>query len=230
MSHPSHQQTKETSMIRPQILFLVVAIGSTALAANAHAQQGAAQVFHSKGTNVGTFVNFGPGVVCPDGSEGFATGFGFVFASDSISHQPGGPPTSGSGVSVDIFGYFDTCGTSIGFGIGGLSGGYNAPNPALTSAEISGNLLVQDLDTGASFPMGLDLVLTGEGAASTNKGTTVIHDAGPYKVIVEQGASKSRQGGVTGTITLNGAQPDASFSSTTLNSNSSATVTVQKQN
>jgi hypothetical protein len=209
---------------------LVATLATSALGARAYAQQGAAQVTQGKGTNVGTFINFGPTAVCADGSVGSVSGFGFVFASDSISHQPGGPPSSSSGVSIDIFGYYNSCtGDSIGFGIGGFSGGYEAPNPALKSASISGTTFIQDLDTGASFPMSLDLVLTGEGPVTTDKGTTVLHDVGVFKVIVEHGASKSRQGGVTGTITINGLEPDASFSSTTLSSNSSTTVLVESK-
>jgi hypothetical protein len=210
-------------------MFLAAAIASMGLASNARAQ-GAAQVNSFKGTNVGTFVTFGPTAICADGSVGSVNGFGFIMASDSVSHQPGGPPSSSSGVSIDIFDYFNSCtGDFIGFGIAGFAGGYRAPNPALISAGISGSTFVQDLDTGLSFPMSLNLVFSGEGSISSSKGTTVNHDVPGFSVIVQRGAFSSRSAGVTGTITIDGLEPDASFSSSTLASNSSATVTVQQQ-
>jgi hypothetical protein len=217
-------------MIRKQTLFLVAAVASIGFATQAHAQQGAAQVFQSKGANIGAFAIFGPGVVCADGSEGFAQGFGFVFASDSVSHQPGGPPSEFSGGSVDIFDYYDSCtGTSIGFGIGGFQSGFKAPQPSLESSSVSTTMSVQDLDNGASFPMSVDLKLRGEGDFNySDKYTTVYHQLGPYTVIVERGANKSRSAGVTGTITINGSVPDASYSGASMSTASSASVLVQK--
>ncbi len=218
-------------MIKLQTFFIAAAIASTGFAATAHAQQGAARVSQFKGSNVGTFVVFGPTVICADGSVGSVNGFAFISASDSTSHQPGGPPTSSSGAFIEIFDYFDSCtGTFIGDGLAGLSGGYQGPNPALKSASLAGSTFVQDLDTGASFPMRLDLVFTGEGPVTAEKGTTVTHDAGEFKVSVFRQSSKSRAAGVTGTITINGVEPDASFSSTSMAINSTGTVTVQQQN
>jgi len=218
-------------MIRKRTVFIAAAVATMGLAGGARAQQGAAQINQFRGTNVGTFVNFGPTAICADGSVGSVSGFGFVFASNSVSHQPGGPPTTSDGVSIDIFDYFNSCtGDFIGFGIAGISGGYRGPNPALISAGISGSTFVQDLDTGASLPISLNLVFTGQGPVSTSKGTTVTHDIPGFSVIVQRGAFTSRNAGVTGTITINGLVPDASFSSSTLAGNSSATVTVQQQN
>jgi hypothetical protein len=216
-------------MIRKQTLFLVAAVASIGFATQAHAQQGVAQSFQSKGTNVGAFINFGPGVVCADGSEGFAQGLGFVFASDFISHQPGDAPSSSGGGSVDIFGYYDSCtGTSIGFGIAGFGiSSYNPPQPALVWSSVSVNTPIQNLDNGASYPMNVDLKLRGQGPLSSEKGTTVYHQLGPYTVIIQRGDFTSRNAGVTGTITINGSMPDFTASGT-LAGNSSASVLVQK--
>jgi hypothetical protein len=217
-------------MIRKQTSFLVAAIASMGFAASAQAQQGAAQVTQFEKSNAGTFIVFGPTAICADGSVGTVNGFGFISASDSTSHQPGGPPTSGSGAFIEILDYFDSCtGTFIGDGFAGLSGGYQGPNPALKSASLSGSTFVQDFDTFASFPMSLNLVFTGEGPVTAEKGTTVTHDAGSFKVIVFRQSSASRAAGVTGTITINGVEPDASFSSTSLAINSTGTVAVQQQ-
>jgi hypothetical protein len=218
-------------MIRKRTAFLAAAVASMGLATSAHAQQGAAQINQFRGTNVGTFVTFGPTAVCADGSVGSVNGFGFVFASESVSHQPGGAPAINNGVSIDIFDYFNSCtGDFIGFGVAGFANGYRGPNPALISAAISGSTLVQDLDTGASLPITLNLVFSGQGPVSSSKGTTVTHDVPGFSVIVQRGSFPSRSAGVTGTITINGLEPDASFSSSTLAGNSSATVTVQQQN
>jgi len=197
--------------------------------ASARAQT-TAQVSSFKGTQAGTFIQFGPTVICPDGSVGSASGFGFISASESISHTPGTPKSISNGASIDIFGYSDSCsGTFIGFGIAGCSGGYQAPNHNLGSAGLSCTTTVQDLDTGASYPLSVNLVFTANGPIQTTKGTSVTHDVPGYTVIVSRGASSSRDAGVTGTISVNGLTPDASYSSTVINSNTSGQTAVQKK-
>ena len=210
-------------------LFLALALASPGLALPAHAT-GAAQVSQFKGTQAATFVVFGPNAVCADGTIGTANGFGFISGSDSISHQPGTPKSISNGGFVEIFGFSTSCNSDfIGFGIVGVSGGYQAPNPQLKSAALTATTTVQDLDTGASFPLSLNLAFTGDGPISSSKGTTVVHDEGGYTVTVTRGAFSSRAAGVTGTISIDGVEVDASFSSTDLFSNSSAQVTVQKK-
>jgi hypothetical protein len=207
-------------------LVLATALGTLSFAAHA---QSAAQVSTFKGTNLGTFISFGPTAQCADGSIGDVSGFGFVSAGDSISRRPGEPPDTSNGVSVDVFGYSNSCtGDFIGFGVGGLAGGYTPPNPALRSAAVSGTLFVQDLDTGASYPMNLNLVFTGDGSLTNGPGAAVTHNLYGYTVTVSRGVSKSRDAIVTGSIDINGNEVDASFFSTTLASNSTGSVAVQK--
>lgn len=197
--------------------------------AHAHAQT-VAQVSSFKGTQASTFVVFGPSVICADGSVGTANGFGFISGSDSITHSPGSPKSISNGGFIEIFDYSDSCtGTFIGFGIAGLSGGYTAPHANLASAALSGTTTVQDLDTGASYPMSLNLVFTANTPIQTTRGTTVTHDYPGYTLVVSHGASSFRDAGVTGTITINGLEPEASYSSTVINSNTSGQTTVTKK-
>jgi len=208
---------------------LVLACVLSAFAAQARAQT-VAQVSSFKGTQASTFVVFGPTVICADGSVGTANGFGFISGSESISHSPGSPKSISNGGFIEIFDYSDSCtGTFIGFGIAGLSGGYTAPNHNLESAALSGSTFVQDLDTGASYPISVDLVFTANDPLQTTRGTTVSHDYPGYTVVVNRGASSFRDAGVTGTITINGLEPDASYSSTAINSNTSGQTTVYQK-
>jgi hypothetical protein len=210
-------------------LLFALTIASPSLAAHAGSTH-AAQVTQFKGTQAATFVAFGPNAVCADGSIGTANGFGFISGSDSVFRQPGTPASVSNGASIDIFDYSTSCNSDfIGFGIAGLAGGYTAPNPQLTTASLSGTTTVQDLDSGLSFPLSLNLVFTGQGPRTSSKGTTVSHDQGGYTVIVSRGAFSSREAGVTGTITIDGVEVDASFSSTDLVSNSSGQTTVIKK-
>lgn len=188
-----------------------------------------AQVSTFKNTQASSFISFGPSVECPDGSIGTANGFGFIEGSDFISHTPGTPKSAGSGGDISIFGYSDSCGTSIGFGEAGFSTGYTAPNPQLTSAALNASGAVQDFDTGASYPIAVDLVFTGNGPLSRDHGTTVTHDFFGATVVVSHGSSSNRNAGVTGTITINGAVPEVSYSSTVILGNTSgSTIVTQK--
>ncbi len=215
--------------MRIKSTLVLACVLSASTAAHARAQS-AAQVSSFKGTQASTFVVFGPTVVCADGSVGTVNGFAFISASDSISQSPGAPKSISSGGSIDIFDYFDSCtGTSIGFGIAGFSGGYTAPNAHLDSAAITGSTFVQNLDDGSTYPISLNLVFTGSGAVQTSRGTSVSHDVPGYSVIVSHGASSSRNAGITGTITINGVEPDASYSSNTLVSNTRGQTIVQKK-
>jgi hypothetical protein len=210
-------------------LFIAFAFVVPSVAAHAGS---AAQVTLFKGTQAATSFNIGPNAVCADGSIGTASGFGFLSGSNSVSRQPGSGKSSSNGTSIDIFGYSTSCNSdSIGFGEAGISGGYNGPNPQLMSATISGTTTVQDFDSSQSYPLTVNLKFTGQGPISSSKGTSVTHDSGNgYSVIVSRGAFKSRDAGVTGTITIDGVELDASFSATSLVSNSSGQVVVQKKN
>lgn len=210
-----------------RVLFLAAVAGLSGLAAPARAQT-TVQTNTFRGTNVGGFVTFGPNVICPNGTKGTASGFGFIFASDSITHSPGTQPSSNNGAFIEIDSYSDSCGNSLGFALGGLSGGYVAPNPSLQSAALSGTTTVQDLDFGTQATVTLNLTYTGQGPLLVSSGASVSHQVGPYTVLVNHGAFKSREATVSGTVIINGARPDVSFSTTTLVDNSSGSVTVQK--
>lgn len=213
--------------IKPTLVLACVL--SAFSAAHARAQT-VAQVSSSKGTQASTFVQFGPSVICADGSVGTANGFGYISGSESISHSPGTPKSISDGAFIEIFDYSDSCtGTSIGFGLAGFSGGYTAPKPNLASAALTGSTFVQDLDTGASYPLSIDLVFTANDPIQTFRGTTASHDFPGYTVVVNRNASSARDAGVTGTITINGVVPDATYSSTVINSNTSSQTTVYKQ-
>jgi hypothetical protein len=215
--------------IKPTLVLACVL--SAFSAAHARAQT-VVQVSSSKGTQASTFIEFGPTVICADGSVGTASGFGFVSGAESISHSPGSPKSISNGGLIEIFDYSDSCtGTFIGFAIGGLSGGYTAPHPNLASAALSGTTSVQELDsdTGASYPVSIDLVFTANGPSQKFRSNTASHDFPGYTVVVSRNASNARDAGVTGTITINGLEPDASFSTTVINSNTSGQTTVYKQ-
>lgn len=198
-----------------------------ATASSAHARaQNAAQVSSFTNTRASSFVVFGPTVECADGTIGSAFGFGFLEGSDSISHTPGSPKSSSNGGDILIFDYSDSCGNFIGFGEGFFQGGFTPPNAALTSAAMNFSGFVQDFDTGNSYPMTVNLVYTADGPLSSDHGATVERDFQGATVIVTHGASSNRDAGVTGTITINGATPEASYSANVILSNSSGTTTV----
>ena len=208
-------------------LFVVSIIGTSAIVMPARAQT-TVQSDMFMGTNLDNFVTLGPNVICPDGSQGSACGFGFIFAADSITHTPGTPPTNTNGAFIEIDGYSDSCGTSLGFALGGLSGGYTGPNSSLQAASVSGTTTVQDLDFGTLATVVLNLAYTGQGRLFVNSGASVSHDYGGYVVTVNHDVFKSRDATVSGTFTINGAQPDLSFFTTNLVDSSSGSVIVQK--
>ena len=216
-------------MLKKPTLILATTLATSLVAADVSAQS-PVQVSIGRGTNVGSFVTFGPTVTCPDGTEGTAFGQGFVFASDSLTVNTGSRPTRTNGVSIEIFGYSDSCGTNIGFGSGGFANGYTPPRLNLKSAAIAGTTTVQDFDSGAVYPVSVNLVFTGDGPLSITKAGDVTHDAGTCTVTIQRDASTSRDATVMGTLTINGAEPDAVYSSTTLNGNSDTTIQIQKKN
>jgi hypothetical protein len=209
-------------------LLLAATLVTPALVAHARAQS-AAQVTSFKNTQASSFIVFGPSVVCPDGSVGTASGFGFISGSDSISHDPGSPKSFGNGGDLSVFDYSDSCGNTVGFGDAFISGGYTPPDKQLDSAAISANTTIQDFDFFHEYLVTVNLVFTAQGPLSTDHGTSVTHDVSGVRVWVIHGSSSNRSAGVTGTITINGAEPEATYSSTTILSNSNGQTIVQKK-
>lgn len=206
---------------------LVLAFGLTLSGVSQAKSQNAAQVFTQKGTETFAFFSFGPSVICADGSTGTASGFGSIIASDSIFHSPGSPKSVSNGGFIEVFGYSDSCtGASIGFGQGQLS--YTAPNsPQLTSSSVTASGFIQDFDTGNSYPLSINLVFTGNGPLEASKGTFVYHDTFGDTVTVQRSANASRQAGVTGTIAINGVEPEVVYSTAILIGNSNGSTVVQ---
>jgi hypothetical protein len=186
-----------------------------------------------KGSQAATFFTSTTAIACAGGGTGTVSASGFLSGSESISKQTGSPKTVSNGVFVEIDSYANSCtGASLSFGDGGITSGFAPPNKKLASAGLEGVASVQDFSTGLSISVDLDLVIVGTGPITTEKShsrtKTVESPGGPITITISRSSSSNRAGVVSGTITIDGVALDADFSSTTLSSNASTDITIEK--
>ena len=183
-----------------------------------------------KNTQVSTFAFLSADITCADQSAGTASAQ--VFLSGGTFASPFG---SGTGTSIDVFGFSNSCtGQSFGDATGSISGGVTGPNHPLTSARLTGSTNVF-IDSNGSMPVpfSLDLTFTGNGDLSVSRDTTVTHTVeapgGPFTITIQRGAFRNRTADVAGTITIAGVvfPVDIEFGATLLDNNST-TITVTK--
>ncbi len=208
-------------------LVLATVFATSALGARA---QAAATVDASKqqGSNVSTSFSSSTPITCPDGSSGEVDAFGFISGSDSLTKQTGTPRSFTDGVFIEIDEYVNSCTGAFASGTGGIPNGYIPPDKKLRAARLVGSTTFQDFNSGQTFPVAINLKVEGTGPITASKDNTVSHGSGPISVTVTHTASASRQGIVTGTITIDGVELDATFSTTTIFADTTSTITVTK--
>jgi hypothetical protein len=216
-SAPSHALT-----------FALVVVGTSAHAAKSVDKES------FKGSQASTSFSSTTSTTCADHSKGTVTANGFITGSDSISKETGSPKTVTNGVSVELDNYSNSCtGASVGFGDGTAANGYTPPNKKLNSAGLEGTVPVQDIDSGYTATVVLDLVIEGTGPISAEKShsrtRTVQGKKGPVTIEIDTSADSNRSGVVSGTISIDGVELDATFDGpTTLSSNASKEITITK--
>ena len=208
-------------------LFLVTALATTTLAARANAKT-TVEVDKSQGSNVQTSFTASADITCPDKSAGSVFALGFISGSDSIQKTSGSPRTVSDGVFVEVDEYVNSCTGAFASGTGGIPNGYVPPNKKLMSARLVGSTTFQDFNSGQTFPISMNIMVTGSGPLTASKDNTVSHGSGSITLTVSHTASASREGIVTGTLSIDGIELDASFSTTTMFANTSTTITVEK--
>ena len=208
-------------------LFLVTALATTALTARANATT-TVDVAKGQGSNVSTSFSATADITCPDGSAGNVFAIGFLTGSESIQKNTGSPRTMSDGVFVEVDEYFNSCTNVFASGTGGIPNGFVPPNKNLISARLVGSTTFQDFGSGLTIPVSMNLMISGSGPLTASKDNTVSHGSGPITVTVSHSASSSREGTVTGTLSIGGVELDATFSGTSMFSSSSTTITIEK--
>jgi len=212
-------------------LVLATALATTGLGYSAHAATVDKQKF--KGSQAATSFSANNALTCADGSAGTVFASGFLSGSDSVSKETGTPKTVSNGIFVEVDIYSNTCtGVNFNFGDGSIANGYTPPNKKLNSAGLEGSTTVQDFDTGKTIPVVLDLVIEGTGPLTAEKAhsktRTVQGKHGPVTITITTSADSSRAGIVSGTLSVDGVELDATFSPTTLSSNGNTEITINK--
>jgi hypothetical protein len=213
-------------------LVLVTTLTTTGLAYSAHAATVDKQKF--KGSQAATTFLANNAITCADGTTGTVFSSGFLSGSQSISKETGTPKTVSNGIFVEVDIYSNTCtGVNFNFGDGGITNGYTPPNKNLNSAGLEGSTTVQDFDTGNTIPVVLDLVIEGTGPIAAEKAhsttRTVQGKHGPITITITHSANSNRQGVVSGTLSVDGVELDATFSPTTLSTNDNMEITIEKK-
>ena len=207
----------------------IMAVGLVfAAARGAHAVTVQKSTF--KNTQISLFAPLETTIDCGNGTTSTATAFVFLSGGSFVN-----PFGSGSGTSVDVFGFSNGCtGQSFGDASGFIQGGITGPNQPLTSAELTGTVNADvDFGAGGTVPISLDLTFTGDGPLSSSRDTTETKTAttpsGPFTITIQRGAFRNRSADVTGTITIDGVVfPVDLTNGATLLDNNSTTITVDK--
>jgi len=208
-------------------VFLIAALAVPAFAGRANAAA-TVDVEKFRGANVSTSFQSTTPITCANGSDGSVFVLGSVSASESMSRETGSPRTFTDGIFVEVDEYVNSCTGAFAAGFGGISNGFLPPGPRLNFAKLKGSTTFQDFNTGLTYPFSIDLQVEGQGPITVVRDSTVSHGTGPISVTITRSAAATRAGGVTGTISVDGIELNATFSLTTLSSNTSSTITVQK--
>jgi hypothetical protein len=182
-----------------------------------------------KNTQATFFAFLETDVECSDGTPSTATTQVFLNGGSFVN-----PFGSGTGTSIDIFGFSSGCGEFFDEADGFIQGGVTGPNPPLTSARLTGTGDIPiDFGPGGTATVTLDLTFTGDGQLSASRGVTqtktATTPAGPFTITVERGAFRNRTSDATGTITIQGVvfPVDLPMGAIMLDNNST-TITVSK--
>lgn len=208
-------------------LFLATALATATLAAPAHAAV-TVDVTKQQGSSASTSFSSSTPITCADGSAGQVDVFGSLRGADSFTKQTGTPGTFSDGVFVEIDEYVNSCTGAFASGFGNIPNGYIPPDRSLRVARMIGSGTFQDFNSGQTYPISVNLKIEGTGQITTSRNNTVSHGSGPMTVTVTHSGGATRNGAVTGTITLDGVELDATFSGTTLVANTQSTITVTK--
>ncbi len=208
-------------------LTLAMVLATSALASGAHAAT-TVDVSKQQGSNVFTSFSSSTPITCTDGTTGEIDVFGSVSGSDSLSKEIGSPRSFSDGVLVEIDEYVNSCTGAFVSGLGNIQNGYVPPDKKLRMARLTGSTTFQDFTTGQTYPVSIDLKVEGTGPITASKDNTVSHGSGPFTVTVMHTASASREGIVTGTISIAGVELNATFSTTTLFASTLSTITVTR--
>jgi hypothetical protein len=208
-------------------VFLASTLAVPLFAARANAAV-TVDVEKSQGAHVSTSFSSTTSITCADGTDGSVFAFGSIIGSESMSRETGSPRTFSDGIFIEVDEYVNTCTGAFASGTGGISNGFLPPGPRLNFAKLVGSGTFQDFSSSLSYAVSLNLTVEGEGPVTPTKATTVTHGSGPLIVTVSRSASTARSGGVTGTISIDGVELNATFSGTSMFSSSQSTITVQK--
>lgn len=208
-------------------LFLATALATSAFASFAHAAV-TVDVTKQQGSSASTSFSSSTPITCTDGSPGEVDVFGSLRGADSFTKQTGTARSFSDGVFVEIDEYVNSCTGAFASGFGNITNGYIPPERNLRVARMIGSTTFQDFNSGQTFPISINLKIEGTGPITASKDNTVSHGSGPMTVTVSHSASATRNGTVTGTITLDGTELDATFSTTTIFANTQSTITVTK--
>lgn len=209
-------------------LFLATALATTGFTARAHAAPATVDVTKQQGSQAATSFSSSTPITCADGSAGEVDAFGFLSGSDSMTKQTGAGNTFNDGVLVEVDEYVNSCTGAFASGLGNIANGYVPPNKHLNVARLIGSTSFQDFNSGQTFPVSINLKIEGTGPITAGKNNTVSHGSGSMSVTITHSANASRDGIVTGTVTIDGVELDATFSQTTLSSDAKSTITVTK--
>jgi hypothetical protein len=222
----AYGRTREVTM---RIKTAIMAMGLV-FAATRGAQAVTVQKSTFKNTQISLFTSLETTIDCGNGTTSTATAFVFLSGGSFVN-----PFGTGTGTSVDVFGFSNGCtGQSFGDAEGFIQGGVIGPNQPLTSAELTGSVNANvDFGAGGTVPVSLDLTFTGNGPLSASRDTTETKTAttpsGPFTITIQRGAFRNRSADVTGTITIDGVVfPVDVTNGATLLDNNSTTITVDK--
>jgi hypothetical protein len=208
-------------------LFLATTLATATFGSQTHAAT-TVEVTRQQGSNASTSFSSTTPITCPDGSAGEVDAFGFISGSELASKQTGTPRTFNDGVTVEIFEYVNSCTGAFTSGSGTIPNGYIPPDKKLRVARMVGSTTFQDFSTGQTVPISVNLKIEGTGPIAATKDNTVSHGSGAYTVTVTHTAGGTREGIVTGTITIDGVELDATFTPTTMSTGTTSTITVTK--
>jgi hypothetical protein len=204
----------------------IAALGAGAQAATVDKQR-------FKGKQVAVEFSATVSITCADGSTGSVSASGFLSGANQISKETGTPKSVSNGTFVEVDGYTNSCtGASLPFGDGGIDGGFTPPNKKLNSAELAGSTTVQDLNTGRTFPVSIDVIVEGTGPLTAGKSharsRTVVTPGGPVTITITDSSNANREGTASGSVTIDGVELDPTFSSVTLSDDANTEITITK--
>jgi hypothetical protein len=214
-----------TRAIGSLLLLLIFASGSAPARAATDVQR-----FTFKGSQV--FIAFmgSASITCADGTTGIAAANGFLNGAQQIISSTGTPTTVSNGVLVSLT-YFNSCtNAAVGFADGTIVNGLTPPDKNLNAAALAGSTVVQDVGSGQTVPVTINVSVVGDGTLSQSKsnshGKIVGTKGGPLQISTSHFANSNRSGTASGTISVDGIalNPDFIFASLVANDNSSMTV------